>query len=304
MNPSHQASGHGFHKGTHSVNSKYHNTHTTSDKLHQPTNLKLIKTIFNSTKSCISSYLVVKYDGKGGVYLGGADSHHRVHNNRPDCRGKPEGLQKVAQFNVNDVAYFSIDVLSILDGHSDCGGSAFWNAKKKREFTQKCSWNSFGSKTPVVQTDISLYDIPIVLEKFEEREMNDFLGQWYLLGEKSVNKDMRGCLIVTIFRHDETFYMKNSKNMSKQVYQIKDHLINSFAKDEKLFKMDGNIYSYKVTIIKHSGKQEHILQIKNTKDVKDERIFGAQIYSKDVMETLLKNKYKDFGLIDTKCYTD
>jgi hypothetical protein len=115
-------------------------------------NLKVLRTVTNTTKACIASNLYVKYDGKGTIYIAGKDNNNKLHASRPDCKGYTEGLQKVIQFNHNDVTYFAIDVESYYEGHLDCGGSAFWNAQKKREFTQKCSWNSFGAKNPTITT--------------------------------------------------------------------------------------------------------------------------------------------------------
>jgi len=268
-------------------------------------NLKLVKTVSNHTTACISSYLYVKYDGRGSVFIAGADKKLKVHTNRKDCLGKTEGLQKVVQFNPNDVTYFSIDVESTFEGHLDCGGSAFWNAQKTREFSQKCSWNSFGAKNPTIVTKVTLYTTPTAVEKVEERLSNDLMGQWYLLANRKVDSKLRQCLVATIFRHDSNFFMKHSVNIGKQTFNIKDHPIESFAIDTQLFKMDGQVYSYKISEFKHSkGTTEHILLLKNTKDASDERIFGDKVYSKTAIDKLVKDKYTGLSSIDQKCYAD
>jgi hypothetical protein len=131
------------------------------------------------------------------------------------------------------------------------------------------------------------------------------MGQWYLLGSTSTETKKRQCLVITIFRHDSNFFMKHSENLGKQTYRIVDHSIDSFAMDNQLFKMDNKIYSYKVSELKHhDGQTEHILLIKNTKDAKDERVFGANIYNVKDVQKLLKNKYKEYAAIDQTCYKD
>jgi hypothetical protein len=268
-------------------------------------NLKLVKTVSNHTTACISSYLYVKYDGRGSIFIAGANKKLKVHINRKDCLGKTEGLQKVVQFNPNDVTYFSIDVESTFEGHLDCGGSAFWNAQKSREFTQKCSWNSFGAKNPTIVTTVTLYTTPTAVEKVEERLRNDLMGQWYLLADRKVDYKLRQCLVATIFRHDSNFFMKHSVNIGKQTFNIKDHPIESFAIDTQLFKMDGQVYSYKISEFTHSkGTTEHILLLKNTKDASDERVFGDKVYSKTAIDKLIKDKYTGLTTIEQKCYTD
>jgi hypothetical protein len=268
-------------------------------------NLMVLRTVSNSTKACIASNLYVRYDGKGSVYIAGTDLNNKVHTNRQDCKGNIEGLQKVIQFNHNDVSYFSIDVESLFEGHLDCGGSAFWNAQKQREFTQKCSWNSFGAKNPIVVTKVTLYTTPVAVEKVEEILRNDLMGQWYLLANhKNNNKNSRQCLIATIFRHDSNFYMKHSYNKGKQTYVIKDHPIQSFAIDKQLFKMDGQVYSYKLVEFKTPKGSEHILHLKNVNNEKDDRIFGDKIYTRNAIEKILKLKYNKLSPIEQKCYTD
>ena len=267
--------------------------------------LKVFKTINNRTHACVASKLYVKYDGKGSVFVAGVDNLNQVHQHRADCVNRTEGFQKVAQFNPNDATYFSIDVESLFDGHLDCGGSAFWNTQKKNRFIQKCSWRSFGAKNPVISTNIVLYSTPRNVEKVQELVRNDLMGQWYLLGSTSTETKKRQCLVITIFRHDSNFFMKHSENLGKQTYRIVDHSIDSFAIDNQLFKMDNRIYSYKVSEFKHQdGQTEHILLLKNTKDAKDERLFGANIYSPKSVEKLLKNKYKGYSPIVQTCYKD
>lgn len=267
-------------------------------------NLKVLRTVTNTTNECIASNLYVKYDGKGTIYIAGKDNNNKVHTSRPDCKGYTEGLQKVIQFNHNDVTYFSIDVESHYEGHLDCGGSAFWNAQKKREFTQKCSWNSFGAKNPTISTRVTLYTTPTPVEKVEEILRNDLMGQWYLLAQHKVNSNERECLTATIYRHDSNFYMKHSVNKGKQTFSITDHPIQSFAIDTQLFKMDGQVYSYKLSEFKTSKGSEHILHLKNINKPNDERIFGDKIYTKSVVEKLIKNKYKALKPVEQKCYTD
>jgi hypothetical protein len=98
--------------------------------------------------------------------------------------------------------------------------------------------------------------------------------------------------------------MKHSINMGKQVYQIRDIKIDSFAMGEQKFKMDSRIYSYKLTVYKHKDGEEHILRINNINNSNDERIFGAQVYSGAVTNNLIKTKYNDFSAIHTGCYSD
>ncbi len=267
-------------------------------------NLKVFRTESNYTTACIASYLYVKYDGRGSVFVAGADKNKKVHQNRADCNGKNEGFQKVLEFNPNDVSYFSIDVETSFEGHLDCGGSAFWNAQKKREFTQICSWNSFGAKNPIITTKVILYTTPTAVEKIEEILKNDLMGQWYLLAERNVHTKERQCLVATIFRHDSDFFMKHSINKGKQTYSITDHPIQSFAIDSQLFKMDGQVYSYKLSEFKTTEGKQHILLLKNINNDLDERVFGDKIYSKSQVEKLIKHKYKNLKAIEQKCYTD
>jgi hypothetical protein len=267
-------------------------------------NLKLIRTETNTTQLCIASYLYVSYDGKGSIYLAGADKNVKIHQNRPDCKGYNEGLTKVVNFNANDVSYFSIDVESSFEGHVDCGGSAFWNAHKKREFSQRCSWNSFGAKNPTLLTKVTLYTSPRAEEKVEELLRNDLMGQWYLLAKRKHQSNKRQCLIITIYRHDSNFFMKHSINIGKQTYAIKDRPIQSFSIDSQLFKMEGNVYSYKLSEFKTSKGSEHILMLKNINDSTDERMFGDKLYSKNVVEKLVRKSNKELNQIEQKCYSD
>jgi len=297
--PSSKSSSHAHTNNTHHLNLR------TSHHNDLIKNLKFVKTVTNHTTACVADYLYVTYDGHGSIFIAGADKNQKVHKNRKDCLGNTEGLQKVVQFNTNDVTYFSIDVESSFEGHLDCGGSAFWNAQKSREFSQKCSWNSFGSKTPTIVTTVTLYTTPPAVEKVEERLSNDLMGQWYLLGERKADSKLRQCLVATIFRHDSNFFMKHSVNIGKQTFSIKDHPIESFAIDTQLFKMDGQVYAYKISQFKHAnGAIEHILLLKNTKDASDERVFGDKVYTKTVVDKLVKDKYTGLSSIDQKCYTD
>jgi hypothetical protein len=202
------------------------------------------------------------------------------------------------------VTYFSIDVETSFEGHLDCGGSAFWNAQKNREFTQICSWNSFGAKNPIITTKVVLYTTPTPIEKVEEILKNDLMGQWYLLAQRKVYTNERQCLVATIYRHDSNFFMKHSINKGKQTYSVKDHAIESFAIDTQLFKMDGQVYSYKLSEFKTSNGSEHILILKNINNPRDERIFGDKIYNKSSVEKLIKQKYNELRPINQKCYTD
>ena len=68
--------------------------------------------------------------------------------------------------------------------------------------------------------------------------------------------------------------------------------------------MDGNIYSYNLSEFKTSKGSENILVLKNINDNTDERMFGDKLYSKNVVEKLIRRSYKELNEIQQKCYSD
>ena len=72
---------------------------------------------------CVDHYLAVKYDGKGNVFVGGAEPSENVHHYRTDCSGKPQGWVKVLSFNIVDYDYITLSVYGQGAGlTTKCGG--------------------------------------------------------------------------------------------------------------------------------------------------------------------------------------
>ena len=254
----------------------------------------------NATRHCVNTFLAVKYDGNGNVYIGGADKDRNVHTNRLDCNGISQGWKKIISFNPDFVENFFISAGTYYNSHNDCGGSAYWNARKPgQHFFQKCSWSD-GSQTPLITVETVLQREQVTKQK--EQTVNQLLGQWYLFG--STLQETRPCVIATIYRHGSHLFFKRSTNIGNQIYQVRDHPIEKIDMRTQVFMMNKNVYKYRMTRYSIGTNDYDILYIFNSNDPNEQYVFGAELYNKITLDDILNENYKSTKPISLSCYKD
>ena len=255
----------------------------------------------NTTRHCINTFIVVKYDGEGNIFVGGANKNRSVHTNQNDCDGINQGWKKIITFDPAFTRNFYISVGTTINNHHDCGGSAYWNAQNKlnQQFYQRCSWSE-QSQNPLITVDVILEREKVSLRK--ESNINQLLGQWYLVGTTLDEK--RPCVVSTIYRHNKHLFYKKSTNIGNRVFRVTDHPIEKFNLKNQLFMMNKNNYSYNMTRFNIDNKNYDILMISNTNDKNEQYIFAAELYNELTLKNIINENYKDNRPINLSCYFD
>ena len=254
----------------------------------------------NASRHCVNSYLAVRYDGAGNVFIGGVDANRKIHTNRADCIGITQGWKKIISFKPEFGKKFFISAGTYYDSHNDCGGSAYWDAHKSNQhFFQKCSWQHI-SQVPLITVEVILQRERVSLQK--EQNINQLLGQWYLVG--TTLQEKRPCVVATIYKHSTRLFFKRSVNIGNQVYQIRDHPIEKMNAKEQVFMMNKNVYGYKMTRYTVGIRDYDFLTISNVHDKTEQYVFSAELYNNQEMIDVLKENYKNIPQFELKCYRD
>jgi hypothetical protein len=242
----------------------------------------------------------VRYDGYGNIYIGGANENRSIHTDLRDCKGYSQGWKKIIKFNKDFTRNFYISVGTSFDSHNDCGGSAYWKTSKlNQQFYQRCSWSE-QSQVPLITVDLILERNQVSTQK--EVNINLLLGQWYLVG--STIEEKRPCVISTIYRHSKRLFYKKSTNIGNRVFRVTDHPIESMDIKKQLFKMNKNIYTYKMTRYTISNKDYDILFIINTNDKNEQYVFAAELYNTNILKDIINENYRGNKAISLSCYFD
>ena len=254
----------------------------------------------NASRHCINTFLAVRYDGKGNIYIGGANNNRVIHTNRTDCNGNSQGWKKVISFNPDFTRNFYISAGTLYNSHNDCGGSAYWTGHKlNQQFFQRCSWTD-KSQAPLITVEVILEREKVSTHK--EIDINQLLGQWYLIG--STLEEKRPCVIATIYRHSSRLFYKRSVNIGNQIYQVRDHPIEKIDMNSQVFKMDKNAYKYKMTRFTIGTKDYDILYIYNADDRGEQYVFAAELYNGDTVKDIMKDNFHSVKPISLTCYKD
>ena len=143
------------------------------------------------------------------------------------------------------------------------------------------------------------------------REMDQFLGQWYLMAttyryqyNRADVYHWRTCTIATIFGHGDKMYLKEAHNLGNQTYTFHDFRVDEFNKPIKQFVMNKKTYSYE--LVQFHNKKDVILGIYmyNMNDNTEKYVFTEKVVKDEQVQLTIKSNFRDLEIITLDCYTD
>lgn len=255
------------------------------------------------SRHCVSNVLGVKYDGSGNIYVGGANTRHRVDRNIRACRGSTQGWRKIVSFNPSGVEKFVVETETITAGHEDCGGTAYWDAHKSgQQFFQKCSWSGKSVQKPRIKVTLTLYKMNV--RRTARGSKSHLLGQWYLLGASPRYAKSRSCLVDTIFTHNGAYYLKEARNIGSQRYRVRDNKMTSIATRNRVFRLaDGRRFRYEIAQYRIENRKYEVMLLTNIRRKSEQYLFGEELYTSAHAQKLWKI-FPTLKSIRTRCYRD
>lgn len=122
--------------------------------------------IFNdSNVYCIDHFIAIKYDGKGQIFIAGAEPSLLIHTQRSDCGSYFQGWKKAIQFNPENAETLIINY-SGTDPSLTCAGSANWSASEEQmKIFTDCSWYFGGAQFPLINLNVEVVRIEEICKK-------------------------------------------------------------------------------------------------------------------------------------------
>ena len=149
-------------------------------------------------------------------------------------------------------------------------------------------------------------NLDIKLNNTNTENFNNIMGQWYLIATTYDIRDSKNrcCLVVTYFRHDIEYYVKESYNEGNQTFIVVDKKIELL--NTNMYINNNNKFSYTIfsNPFQKNEKMMHIINLSNTTEnylyneklesIPDDYSFGNYLRSNF---NILTPIYRD-------CYTD
>ena len=104
------------------------------------------------------------------------------------------------------------------------------------------------------------------------------------------------CDMITIFRHGSAFYYKILENMGNSTYEMRDRHIDSVDKKHSLFKMDGQVYSYKLNQLEGKKYKLKVLEIANLNNSSDFSLFTEQVVDATILQSVFADHYANLNI--------